>query len=70
MFIFDDLVIVAIAGHEKSAAIGLFTPKKRGDKVLRVLSEYEGGIGKVLDAKDWSGWQGEAISMNSLRKVS
>jgi len=54
MFIFDDLVIVA-SQHEKG---GLFAAKKKGDKVLRVLPESEGGIGKVLEVKDWSGWQG------------
>jgi hypothetical protein len=57
MFIFDDLVIVAAALSEKS---GLFSNKKKGPKsALRVLSESEGGIGKVLEVKDWSGWQGK-----------
>jgi hypothetical protein len=56
MFIFDDLVIVAASLSEKS---GLFASKKKGSKsALRVLAEHEGGIGKVLEVKDWSGWQG------------
>jgi len=56
MFIFDDLVIVAASLSEKS---GLFAIKKKGPKsALRVLSENEGGIGKVLEVKDWSAWQG------------
>jgi hypothetical protein len=60
MFVFDDLVIVAASLSEKS---GLFASKKKGPKsALRVLSEHEGGIGKVLEVKDWSGWQGMSTS--------
>ena len=55
MLIFDDLVILGTPISEK----GFFGSKKKGDKTLRVLSEYEGGVGKVIDVKDWSGWQGE-----------
>lgn len=62
MFIFDDLVLVATTIHDKG---GLFT-KKKGDKAnLRVLSEAEGGIGKVLEVRDWCGWQGACISRSS-----
>lgn len=44
--------------HDKG---GLFA-KKKGDKAnLRVLSEAEGGIGKVLEVKDWCGWQGTSF---------
>jgi hypothetical protein len=60
MFVFDDLVIVAAALSEKS---GLFASKKKGPKsALRVLREHEGGIGKVLEVKDCSGWQGMSTS--------
>lgn len=56
MFVFDDLVIVAASLSEKH---GLFGNKKKSPKAaLRVLSESDGGIGKVLEVKDWSGWQG------------
>ena len=57
MFVFDDLVVVAAVAHDGRS---LFGGKKKGDKQpsLKVLSEAEGGIGKVLEAKDWSGWQG------------
>jgi hypothetical protein len=55
MFIFDDLVIVAAPLSEKN---GLFGNKKKAPKsAMRVLSENDGGIGKVLEVKDWSGWQ-------------
>lgn len=58
MFVFDDLVIIAAPIQGKS---GLFGSKKKGEKVnLRVLSEVDGGIGKVLDVKDWCGWQGRS----------
>lgn len=56
MFVFDDFVVVAAPMHDKGS---LFGSKKKAEKVnLRVLSEAEGGVGKVLDVKDWCGWQG------------
>jgi hypothetical protein len=61
LLVFDDLVIVAAPVYEKS---GLFAAsKKKTDKPypLRVLPELEGGIGKVLDVKDWSGWNSEYV---------
>lgn len=59
MFIFDDFVVIAAPIHDKSSLFG--SKKQKRDKVnLRVLSEAEGGIGKVLDVKDWCGWQGES----------
>lgn len=60
MLVFDDLVILAQGLSEKG---GLFNNKKRSDKGLRVLSELEGGIGKVAEVKDWSGWGGEFNSI-------
>lgn len=64
MFIFDDFVVIAAPLHDKSS---LFGSKKKGEKVnWKVLSEAEGGIGKVLDVKDWSGWQGTSSSSSSL----
>ena len=60
MFIFDDFVVIAAPMHDKGS---LFGGKKKGEKVnLKVLSEAEGGIGKVLDVKDWCGWQGTSLS--------
>lgn len=61
MYVFDDLVIVATIAHDSRS---LFGGKRKGDKVpnMKVLSEAEGGIGKVLEAKDWSGWQGMSSS--------
>jgi hypothetical protein len=63
MFVFDDLVIVAAPLSEKH---GLFGNKKKLPKsALRVLSESDGGIGKVLEVNDWSGWQSKAHFMFS-----
>ncbi|ORX34423.1 hypothetical protein BD324DRAFT_657779 [Kockovaella imperatae] len=58
MLIFDDLVLVGHTIHER----GLFShaKKKKDDKVLKLLGEAEGGIGKVVDVRDWTGWQGHA----------
>ncbi|ORY20707.1 hypothetical protein BCR39DRAFT_554891 [Naematelia encephala] len=55
MYIFDDLVLVAAPISERG---GLF--KKKGGREMRVLSEAEGGIGKVAEVRDWSGWGGHA----------
>ena len=59
MLIFDDLVLVGQAAQER----GLFSKKKKeGDRSIRVLPENDGGVGKVVDVRDWSGWQGESSS--------
>ncbi|KAL7418496.1 hypothetical protein Q5752_006954 [Cryptotrichosporon argae] len=58
MFVFDDLVIVGASLAEKA---GLFAKGKK-DKIgcgWRVLPELEGGVGKVVQACDWSGWGGQ-----------
>ena len=57
MLVFDDLVIVGHPINDK----GLFSSKKRDKegKLLRVLPENEGGLGRVVDVKDCSGWQGK-----------
>jgi hypothetical protein len=58
MLIFNDLVIVAVDTSERT---GLFSGKRKADKGLKVLCELEGGVGKVVEVKDWSGWQGESL---------
>ncbi|WWC67737.1 uncharacterized protein I206_101649 [Kwoniella pini CBS 10737] len=59
MLIFDDLVILGQAIHEKAGLFGVGS-KKKGNGSIRVLSENEGGIGKVEEIRDWSGWGGYA----------
>jgi hypothetical protein len=59
MLVFDDLVIVTSGAGEKSGLFG--SGKRKGEKGWKVLSEAEGGIGKVADVRDWTGWQGELI---------
>jgi hypothetical protein len=59
MLIFNDVVIIAQDNSEKA---GLFAGKRKSDRTMRVLQEAEGGIGKVAEVKDWSGWQGESES--------
>ena len=55
MFIFNDLLLLATESSDK---LGLFSGKKR-EKMFKVLPESVGGIGKVAEVNDWSGWQGE-----------
>lgn len=59
MLIFNDMMIIAQDNSEKA---GLFAGKRKSDRTMRVLQEVEGGIGKVAEVKDWSGWQGESKS--------
>jgi hypothetical protein len=54
LFIFDDLVILA-APSEKA---GIFSSKSKKEKGWRVLGEHEGGVGKLVEVKDWSGFGG------------
>lgn len=56
MMVFNDVVILASEPSDKPS---LFAGKRKSDKTMRVLQEVEGGIGKVAEVKDWSGWQGE-----------
>ena len=56
MLIFNDLIIIASEASERG---GLFTGKRKTEKTIRVSQEIEGGIGKGVEVKDWSGWQGE-----------
>lgn len=62
MLIFNDLIIIASESSERG---GLFTGKRKTEKPMRVLQEIEGGIGKVAEVKDWSGWQGEHSAMHA-----
>lgn len=62
MLIFNDLIIIASESSERG---GLFTGKRKTEKPMRVLQEIEGGIGKVAEVKDWSGWQGEPSAMHA-----
>lgn len=57
MMIFNDVIIIASESSEKAS---LFVGKKKSEKTMKVLQEAEGGIGKVAEVKDWSGWQGES----------
>nr|XP_018265696.1 uncharacterized protein I303_02068 [Kwoniella dejecticola CBS 10117]OBR87854.1 hypothetical protein I303_02068 [Kwoniella dejecticola CBS 10117] len=71
MLIFDDLVILGQAIHEKGGLFNVGT-KKKGNGSLRVLSEHEGGIGKVGEVRDWSGWGGYAnlFSLITIPSIS
>ena len=66
MLIFNDLVIVA----GESEKVGLFTGKKK-EKTWRVLPEMDGGVGKVAEVRDWSGYQGKwrAHPFNQLPRL-
>lgn len=56
MLIFNDLVIITTETSERG---NIFMGKRKTDKSIRIAQEIEGGIGKVAEVKDWSGWQGE-----------
>ncbi|WRT64972.1 uncharacterized protein IL334_001913 [Kwoniella shivajii] len=58
MLIFDDLILLGNNVHEKSGLFSVGSNKKKTNGSLRVLSELEGGVGKVSEVKDWSGWNG------------
>ncbi|WVF70008.1 hypothetical protein IAT40_004794 [Kwoniella sp. CBS 6097] len=60
MLIFDDLVILGSVVQEKGGLFGVSAGKKKGQSMMRVLPESEGGIGKVAEIKDWSGWNGHS----------
>ncbi|OCF42307.1 hypothetical protein I317_03810 [Kwoniella heveanensis CBS 569] len=60
MLIFDDLVILGSVVQERGGLFGVTSGKKKGQSMLRVLPESEGGIGKVAEIKDWSGWNGHS----------
>lgn len=51
MMVFDDMVLIA-----QPIDRGLFKKRQEG---LRVLPESEGGVGRVVEVRDWSGWNGE-----------
>ena len=55
MLIFNDLVVIATDPSDRG---GLFSVKKKVERSMRVMQEIEGGVGKVAEVKDWSGWQG------------
>jgi hypothetical protein len=59
LFIFDDLVILA----SPSDKAGMFSSKSKKDKGWKVLSETEGGVGKLFEVKDWSGFGGKPYYM-------
>lgn len=54
LFVFDDLVILAIP----SERAGIFSSKSKKEKGWKVLPENEGGVGKLVEVKDWSGFGG------------
>lgn len=56
MLIFTDLVMIVTEVSERGS---IFMGKRKTDKSMRLAHEIEGGIGKVAEVKDWSGWQGE-----------
>ncbi|WVR04469.1 hypothetical protein IAU60_001472 [Kwoniella sp. DSM 27419] len=60
LLVFDDLVLVGTQVQDKGSLFGVGPSKKKGLPMLRVLPELEGGIGKVVEVKDWSGWNGHA----------
>ncbi|KAK4686586.1 hypothetical protein P7C73_g3550, partial [Tremellales sp. Uapishka_1] len=62
LLVFDDLVILTAPIPEKSGLFGTGKRKNERGVPLRVVPESEGGIGKIVEVKDWSGWAGEIPS--------
>ncbi|KAK8846782.1 hypothetical protein IAR55_005870 [Kwoniella newhampshirensis] len=61
MLVFDDLVILGHVTQERAGGLfGVGAGKKKGEKGMKVLAEIEGGIGKVAEVRDWSGWGGHS----------
>ncbi|WWD22158.1 hypothetical protein CI109_106647 [Kwoniella shandongensis] len=61
MLVFNDLVVVGQVTQERAGGLfGVGGGRKKGEKGLKVLAEVEGGIGKVAEVKDWSGWGGHS----------
>ena len=59
LFIFNDMVIVA-----KPESGSLFGNKK--ERGWKVLPDSEGGVGRIIEVEDWSGWHGKLYRLARL----